>query len=142
MPEPSRKERAVTSAKHILVLAVAIGAPALAAAPASAVETVVLVAENNGETRTIPAQSIIEVRLPGASEAGPRWINKSTPGAVRLATVDYRPVVRDEEVVPEEWLEVFYFEPTTSGEAELRLLYLNNWEGVALDTYSVTLEIR
>jgi len=130
----------VTSAKHLFILVSAIHI--LAAAPAAAVETIVLDGTNNGETRTVSAQSIIEVRLPGASEAGPRWINRSTPGAVRLATVDYRPLMRDGEVVPEEWQEVFYFEPVTSGAAELRLLYLNNWEGVALDTYSVTLEIR
>ncbi|MBL27734.1 MAG: hypothetical protein CMM50_09330 [Rhodospirillaceae bacterium] len=125
--------------KHALAIVLLLAA---LSAPAWAKEAVILTEADNGKPRTIAAGSLIEVRLPGSQEAGPRWINRSPLGQVRLATADIRGVVEDGEVSATKMTEVFYFEAVMTGETALSLDYITGWDEEPLDRYSVPLVVE
>ena len=126
--------------KH--ALAVTLLLAALSIPTASAKEALVLTEADSGEPRTVAAGSLIEVRLPGSQEAGPRWINRSPLGQLRLATADIRGVVEDGEVSGTKMTEVFYFEAVTAGETTLTLEYIKGWDIDPMETFSVPLVIE
>lgn len=126
--------------KHAVTVALLLAALSLPAAAGK--ETVVLTETVNGAPQTVAAGSMIEVRLPGSQEAGPRWINRSPLGPLRLATADIRGVVEEGEVSRTKMTEVFYFEAVTVGETTLALEYIKGWDVEPLETFAVPLVIE